>query len=188
MLTSKYLQVVEILGQPLEKFTRTVLDDTQAYVECTFAWWAPVFTRTMDNCVYGDPIGCIDSVLLNRLEANTDYVARRLYEANITQGTRHTTDAVWQRHMYLFYADTLRIRDNIEAVRASGIINPDTPILDVLLADGTPLYTVINEWEKCLFDIKVLLDGREENMQRRLGTFSLGTSFGLQLVRRYTHG
>lgn len=185
MLTTKYVQVVDILGEPADKFERDEWDVAAAHnVSYTFAWWQPVFTRKLENCVYGDPIGCIDQVLLNRLESNTDYIARRLYEVNIKQGNRQPVDTVWQRQMYLFYADTLRIRKNIMAVRNSGIIDPSTPAPEILQSGGMPLYTVINDWEKCLFDIKQLLDGGEMNLIRRLGTFALSTNFYHQLIRR----
>ena len=185
MLTSKYAQVVQILGEPAEKFERVEWDVAAAQnISYTFAWWKPVFNRTLANCVYGDPIGSIDQVFMNRIESNTDFISRLLREALIKYGDTQFIDTIWTRELYLFYDDLLRIKDNIAALRASGYFNPDTPIPKEIAANGYPGYALINDWEKCLFDIYQLLKGGETNLVRRLGTFSLSESYYAQLIRR----
>ena len=185
MLTSKYAQVVQILGAPAEKFERTEWDpEAGEYASYTFAWWKPVYNRTLANCVYGDPIGSIDQVFMNRIEADTEYLDRLLYEACIPHGAVDGVDLVWTRELYLFYDDLYRIKTNIAALRASGYFTPDTPIPKEVAANGYPGYALINDWEKCLFDIYQLLKGGGENLVRRLGTFSLGDNYYLQVFRR----
>lgn len=185
MLTSKYAQVVQILGEPTEKFERVEWDVATAQnVSYTFAWWKPVFNRTLANCVYGDPIGSIDQVFMNRIEANTDFISRLFYETCTYHDIMQFVDTVWTRELYLFYDDLLRIKSNIAALRASGYFNPDTPIPKEIAANGFPGYALINDWEKCLFDIYQLLKGGETNLVRRLGTFSLSESYYMQLIRR----
>lgn len=185
MLTSKYQQVVSILGEPLEKFERTEWDvATAQMLSYTFAWWKPVFTRTLANCVYGDPIGSIDQVFMNRIEANTDFIDRLFLENVIYRQNASFVDTVWNRRMYVFFADLARIESNIESLRASGYFTPDTPIPKEIPANGFPGFSLINDWEKCLFDIYQLFKGGESNLVRRLGTFSLSENYFQQVIRR----
>lgn len=185
MLTSKYNNVVSILGPPDASFTRTeTAVPSGAVTNMTFAWWMPVTNRTLNNCVYGDPIGCIDRVLMNRLEANADYVSRLFTEALIQCGTLSEVSTVWDRSMYVYYADLARIRNNIATLRATGIFEIDTPTPVLINANDFPTFDIINGWEKCLLDIKNLLDGMSTNLVRRLGTFTLSTTYGHQVIRR----
>lgn len=190
MLPAQFEQIVVINGNPEERFSRTeviiseVRKEPPTTKELIFGWWRPIYNRTLANCVYGDPIGCIDQVLLNRLEANVDFLARLCEEYFIGVGETIIKDAAWRRNMYVYYNDLKRISDNINTLRSTGYIEADTPIAPLISADGFPTYIEINNWEKCLFDIRTLIAGAQNNLRRPLGTFSLSTNFGYQVIRR----
>lgn len=190
MLPAQFEQIVVINGNPEERFSRTeiIISDVRkeppTTKELIFGWWRPIYNRTIANCAYGDPIGCIDQVLLNRLEANVDFLARLCEEYFIGVGAITIQDFAWKRNMYVYYADLERIRNNITALRATGYVESDTPTAPLISANGFPTFEEINNWEKCLFDIRALIAGAQNNLRRPLGTFSLSTNFGYQVIRR----
>lgn len=185
MLTSQLEAIIAVNGMPEDRFERTepTYSDTTT-VSLSFGWFTPVYTRTLSDCVYGNPIGCIDRILLNRLEANVDYAARLFDEYAIGASGVSVRGVPWSVREYLYYADLLRIRNNITRIRNIGYIYPGTPKAPVINANGFPTYDAINAWEKCLLDMRnVLLDVKRIN-NRALGTFTLGTDYALQLLRR----
>lgn len=155
MTENKYTAVVAILGQPA-----VTLFGQPPYATTSdiFAWWTPVIDRTLADCVYGNPKGCIDQVLLNRLEANTEYIKYKLDILNFISDRISKSGVVWIRNLYIKYSDIERIRSNIEKLRNSGIIFDGTPIPQKILGCECPGYELINEWECILYDINVMLD------------------------------
>lgn len=146
-----------------------------AYVE-VFAWWTPVTDRVLDDCVYGNSKGCIDSVLLNRLEADTDYIKYLLDEHHLKVSELQAVDTVWHRKLYLLYGEMERIRSNIETIRSSGIIETSTPIPQEVKGCDKPGYAIINEWERILYDMHSILIGITMG-RRPLGTFNCGFAY-----------
>lgn len=185
MLTTQLEQIIAINGSPEERFERTeIVIPGGSTVSLSFGWWTPVYTRVRADCVYGNPIGCIDQVLLNRLEANVDFVSRLCEEYHIKFTGTTVKDATWTRVQYVYYNDLKRIRDNIKSLRDTGFIESSTPDVQLISANAFPNYLQINEWEKCLLDIRLLIAGSQTNLRRPLGTFSLSSSFGHQVIRR----
>lgn len=185
MLTSQLEAIIAVNGMPEDQFERAEpIIPGNGTVSLSFGWFTPIYTRTLDDCVYGNPIGCIDIVLLNRLEANTDYLSRLCLEYHVLVDPQEPKDEVWQRTMYVYYADLLRIRNNITRLRNSGYIESSTPKAPLIAANGYPTYADINAWEKCLYDIRTLIKGSQTNLQRPLGTFSMSTKYWSQFIRR----
>lgn len=154
MTENKYTAVVAILGKP-----DATLFGQPPYAATSdiFAWWTPVIDRTLSDCVYGNHKGCIDQVLLNRLEANTEYIKYKLDTLNFVSSRINKSSIVWLRNLYVKYSDIERIRSNIEKLRNSGIIFDGTPIPQKILGCERPGYELINEWERVLYDINVML-------------------------------
>lgn len=146
-----------------------------AYIE-VFAWWTPVTDRVLDDCVYGNSKGCIDSVLLNRLEADTDYIKYLLDEHHLKVSELSTVDTVWHRKLYLLYGEMERIRSNIETIRSSSIIETSTPIPQEVKGCDKPGYAIINEWERIMYDMHSILIGITMG-RRPLGTFNCGFAY-----------
>ena len=141
-----------------------------------FAWWTPVTDRVAADCIYGNSKGCIDSVLLNRLEADTEYITYLLDEHHLKVSELSTVDTVWHRKLYLLYGEMERIRSNIETIRNSGIIETSTPIPQEVKGCDKPGYVVINEWERILYDMYSILIGITMG-RRPLGTFNCGFAY-----------
>lgn len=173
MTEDKYAAVVDLLGPP-----DAVLSGQPPYAATTdvFAWWTPVIDRTAADCVYGNPKGCIDQVLLNRLESNTEYIKYLLDVHHLKAGALSIVDTVWHRKLYLLYGEMERIRSNIETIRSSGIIETSTPIPQEVKGCDKPGYVVINEWERILYDMRCILIG-VTTARRPLGTFNCGFAY-----------
>ena len=176
MTEDKYTAVVAILGQP-----DATLQGQPPYAAAgsVFAWWAPVIDRTLADCVYGNPKGCIDSVVLNRIESDTEFIRYLLSIHHLHAGDLSSSDVVWHRKLYVLYESMERIRSNITAIRQSNIIEADTPEPAYLAAGSLPTYTVINGWERVLFDMYAILTGISLS-SRPLGTFDCGMSYTAQ--------
>lgn len=175
MTSDKYIEVVSVLGQPDKQFTWT--DELGVAHYC--GWWTPIFHRTLANCVYADPIGCVDKILLNRLEADTDYLDILLRKQGyFCEGTSQVA-FVWQREMYIYYADLLRIKDNIKKLRDLGFYDYTTTQPTEVAAEGVPTFEQINNWERCLYDTLATLTAVNE-WPRVLGTFKAGNDYQLQ--------
>lgn len=190
MLPELLNKIIAINGAPEERFERTDVITNKGrrteptYLKLAFGWFQPIYWRTAADCVYGNPIGCIDSILLNRLEANIDFLTRVLDERNIYHHVTAITDTVWERKRYVAYDDLSRISTDITNLRISGYIESNTPIAPLISSGGFPNYRQINDWEKCLYDIRLLVRGADENLNRPLGTFSLSSTAGPQFIRR----
>ena len=176
MTEDKYAAVVDLLGPP-----DAVLSGQPPYAATTdvFAWWTPVIDRTAADCVYGNPKGCIDQVLLNRLEANTEYIKYLLDVHHLKAGALSTVDTVWHRKLYVLYESMERIRSNIVTIRQSNIIEASTPEPTYLAAGSLPTYNAINDWERVLFDMYAILTGISLS-SRPLGTFDCGMQYTAQ--------
>lgn len=173
MTADKYNEVVAILGTPDE-----ILAGQPPYAATNdiFVWWTPVIDRTLADCVYGNPKGCIDSVVLNRIESDTEFIRYLLSIHHLHAGDLSSSDVVWHRKLYVLYESMERIRGNIMAIRQSNIIEADTPEPTYLAAGSLPTYTVINDWERVLFDMHAILTGISLS-NRPLGTFDCGMSY-----------
>lgn len=69
--------LTEQLGVPLDTkiLHRLKLSDGSYTVENFVAFWMPVFDRVLADCVYGNPKGCFDSAVFNRIEYNMQYLS-----------------------------------------------------------------------------------------------------------------
>lgn len=163
MTEDKYNAVVAILGPPNEVLTGQPPYATEQDI---FAWWTPVIDRTLDDCVYGNPRGCIDQTLLNRLESDIDYIEYKLATLNFVADNIDKSDGVWTRQLYVLYSDMERIRSNLEILCNSGAVLADTPIPQKIHGCEQPGYELINEWERILYDIKAVLTAIERSRLR----------------------
>lgn len=119
----------------------------------TVYWITPVFDRVLEDCIYGNSKGCIDSETLNRIENNVQYLKELFDMHNIFYVKDITTVTTWTRTMY-FRIDALnRIKSNILQLRASTVINTDTPNITLDQAEQPQLWNVWNDMERILFDI-----------------------------------
>ena len=176
MTSDKLSNVISVLGPPDAQFVWT--DDWNTTHYC--GWWAPIYTRTLANCVYGDPIGCIDKVLMNRLEANTDYLDIALRKQLYVHENTSQVATVWQREMYIHYSDMRRIKVNIQRLRESGFFDDTTTVMPTEIAsEGIPTFEQINNWERCLYDTFDTLNAVNE-WPRVLGTFKAGNDYQRQ--------
>lgn len=72
-----FFNLIFELGMPLTfKVLDTVkLSDGSACITNVVAFWQPVYDRVPADCVYGNPKGCFDSKVFNRIEYNMRYLA-----------------------------------------------------------------------------------------------------------------
>jgi hypothetical protein len=118
------------------------------------AWWQPVFDRTLDDCVYGNPKGSITFQTLNRIEADTEFLIQRFrqcwiwYDQNV-----FVQPAKWLRTLYFRISELNRIKQNIINIRKAKVVNIDTPMLTTGSAEDPQHYTTFNDMERILFDI-----------------------------------
>lgn len=146
-------------------------------------WITPVFDRTLEDAVYGNPKGCVDAVTLNRIEGNTNYLFQRFKEHHIPYGIDYVPVLrAWDRTKYIRVSTFNDIKHNIMHLRASAFRYNSTPILtDSQAYDGVP-YTELNDMEKILYDINQLLES-SRTAARVEGTFTLGSNYQRQYIR-----
>lgn len=183
MLQTLFEHIVQVNGEPAKKVVVPAVVDGEA-VQLYYAWYTPVTDRVSTDCVYGNPKGCIDQVLLNRLEANTDFVQYLLQLIGQWRLPATITEIAWQRQMYLYYEDVSRIQDNIAGLRASGVVSAGTPETVILEDSSLPTFEDINNWEECLLQLHNMLTATANLPQRCLNAFSLGESYWMQVLRR----
>lgn len=183
MQQTLFEHIVQVNGEPAKKVVVPSVVDGEA-VQLYYAWYTPITDRVSTDCVYGNPKGCIDQVLLNRLEANTDFVQYLLQLIGQWHLPANITEIAWQRQMYLYYEDVSRIQDNIAGLRASGVVSAGTPETVILEDSSLPTFEDINNWEECLLQLHNMLTATANLPQRRLNAFSLGESYLMQVLRR----
>ena len=183
MRQTLFEHIVQVNGEPAKKVVVPAVIDGEA-VQLYYVWYTPVTDRVNTDCVYGNPKGCIDQVLLNRLEANTDFVQYLLQLLGQWHIPATISEVAWQRQMYLYYEDVSRIQDNIAGLRASGVVSAGTPETVILEDSSLPTFEDINNWEECLLQLHNMLTATANLPQRRLNAFSLGESYLMQVLRR----
>ncbi len=174
MDATKYADVVAILGAP---------DETKVNGDQTYGWWAPVFDRVLADCVYGNHKGCIDSIFLNRVESNTEFIAYYLRTYYIPYVTIVDQESAWNRQMYSLIGNFTRIQQNILDVETSEIVRESTPTFNMAIKETSPTYVMLNAMEEILWDMKMLLDSMPY-VYRISGTFSCGNDYLMQIIRR----
>lgn len=183
MRQTLFEHIVQVNGEPAKKVVVPAVVDGEA-VQLYYAWYTPVTDRVSTDCVYGNPKGCIDQILLNRLEANTDFVQYLLQLIGQWHVPATISEIAWQRQMYLYYEDVSRIQDNIAGLRASGVVSAGTPETVILEDSSLPTFEDINNWEECLLQLHNMLTATANLPQRRLNAFSLGEVYLMQVLRR----
>lgn len=144
-------------------------------------WIDPVYDRAAANIVYGDSKGCLDAAVLNRIENNVQYITDAFIADHIPCVTTRQKDE-WSRTDYIKLTPFNAIKQNIMNIRNTGYCYTTTPTLSMSVAGALLSYQELNNMEKILFDAKQLLDGAK-GMQRKLGTFSAGSSYQRQYIR-----
>lgn len=119
--------LTEQLGSPLDtKILRKLkLSDGSYAVENFVAFWMPVFDRVLADCVYGNPKGCFDSAVFNRIEYNMQYLAYMIEQLGY-QPIHYDHSAV-QRDFYLLTDTWNRLKQsmlNCKAFYADSITFP----------------------------------------------------------------
>lgn len=183
MRQTLFEHIVQVNGEPAKKVVVPAVIDGEV-VQLYYVWYTPVTDRVNTDCVYGNPKGCIDQVLLNRLEANTDFVQYLLQLLGQWHVPATISEVAWQRQMYLYYEDVSRIQNNIAGLRASGVVSAGTPETVILEDVSLPTFEDINNWEECLLQLHNMLTATTNLPQRRLNAFSLGESYLMQVLRR----
>lgn len=143
-------------------------------------WLTPVTDRVAADCVYGNPKGCYDFRVANRIESNTQYIGELLLAiCHTSYNNVYVTD--WTRNSGYLLTDFNRLKKLIVSFRQSGIVRESTPEISL---DVAPLsYTEINAMEQILLDVKTALPGLPY-MYRTLGTFTSSNNYVLQVIRR----
>lgn len=88
----------------------------------------------------------------------------------------------WRRNDYYLVGKFNQLKHDIMQIRASGLFYADTPELTDSSAGSLLGYQEMNNIERVLYDAKQLLDGMKA-VQRKLGTFSAGSSYQRQYIR-----
>ena len=141
-----------------------------------YAWWTPVTDRIAADCVYGNPKGCVNSVFLNRVESDADFLFYLLDQYHLKHETEQEVDTVWERTLYLRYKDLKRIRTNLDRLWSTSIVEQYTAEPMDVESKGGMTYVLANTWELTMADMKSILDGIAV-MRRPLGTFECGATY-----------
>ena len=182
MTPSKYAACVAVLGEPAEYIDETP-SELPEFNGQVFAWWTPVFDRTLEDCVYGSQKGSLDAVFLNRVEANVDYLAFRIAALHRPKIVWTAKSAAWTRQLYLFATDFNRIQQNILNLRTAGPLATDTPTFVLSNANVGVSHETANAMEKILYDMRKVLNSINSR-RRPLNGFVLSQNIGTQYVRR----
>lgn len=105
--------LTEQLGSPVDTkiLHRLKLSDGSYAVDSFVAFWAPVFDRVLADCVYGNPKGCFDSAVFNRIEYNMQYLAYMIEQLGY-QPIHYDHSAV-QRDFYLLTDTWNRLKQSM---------------------------------------------------------------------------
>lgn len=146
------------------------------------AWWAPVVDRTLEDCVYGNPKGCLSAEVLTRIEADSDFLFWYALQLGYYTQDLYPMDS-WDMTKYALWNKLENIRTNVRIVRSQGFLDIATPEPPALVVKAAVPHTTINDWEQVLLDTKLCIDGATKLM-RICGTFYAGDSYTLQIIRR----
>lgn len=105
--------LTEQLGTPLDTkiLRRLKLSDGSYTVENFVAFWMPVFDRVLADCIYGNPKGCFDSAVFNRIEHNMQYLSYMIEQQGYYP-IHYDHEAV-QRDFYLLTDTWNRLKQSI---------------------------------------------------------------------------
>lgn len=110
-----------------------------------------------------------------RIEDNISYLATTLtsygYPISIT-----AYGGTWSRYSVIYLDDLDRIKNNIQAIIDGFYGNPNSPTL--VLGSRDMSYTIANDIEKVIADLKELLDGMVYSF-KICGTFNCGATIFL---------
>ena len=119
----------------------------------TVSWITPVFDRTLEDCVYGNPKGSLTVEVLQRIENNVLFIKQLFDELGISYNRDIQVKLDWHREEYLRISELRRIERNIQHLRESRLISQDTPELALSVANMPLLYTHLNDMERICFDL-----------------------------------
>lgn len=160
MRYSTYLRVVEILGPP----ARTIVTNMKTHktgeeeIKEIEAWWPPIFDRVLEDCVYGNHKGCIDRVLLNRLECNMRYVKHRLNVLSYFPYFYNNAAFPWDRIHYYKQNSMNGIEQSIKNMQKDFAKYPGMSEIILSQADRAIDFNQINLLEYSLYDLNYLID------------------------------
>lgn len=165
MRYATYLRVVEILGPPAHTIITNVrvLKTGEEEIREIEAWWPPVFDRVLEDCVYGNHKGCIDRVLLNRLECNLRYVKYRLSVLSYFPYFFINTSFPWDRIHYYRQANMNGIEQSIKNMQYDFAKYPGLAEIVLSEAEHGISFSHINLIEYSLYDLNYLIDTFYEN-------------------------
>lgn len=158
-----------------------VIDRTLADVDYIKSMLAKIKLIGYDNLTSGEKTewnahnykGALNYSDLVRIDDNIKYLADTLnsYGYSITISYRG-----WNTGNIPIVADIDRIINNITAIETGFYSDPTSPTL--VLGSRTMDYSRVNDIEKCILDLKVLVDGMEYSI-KRCGTFNCGATIFL---------
>lgn len=135
------------LGTPLDTkiLRRMKLSDGSYTVENFVAFWTPVFDRVLADCVYGNPKGCFDSAVFNRIEYNMQYLNYMLGQ----QGYYpiHYDHVAVQRDFYLLTDTWNRLKQSIFNCKEFYVDVIDFPVVSLSKPCELVDYVQINNVE-----------------------------------------
>ena len=139
-----YSQLCEILGTPVK---------TLPVADGVVALWSPIYDRTPEDIVYGNPKASFDFVTLNRICANAEFLAEILHTAGITANYTFRTK-VYAREQYI----TISVFNSIIAIyRTFELAIYRKYLSQYHVAMQLLDYTTINTIERCLYDAQEIL-------------------------------
>lgn len=117
------------LGTPLDTkiLRRLKLSDGSYTVENFVAFWMPVFDRVLADCVYGNPKGCFDSAVFNRIEHNMQYLSYMIEQQGYYP-IHYNHEAV-QRDFYLLTDTWNRLKQSMLNCKAFYAAVADFPVV-----------------------------------------------------------
>lgn len=165
MLYSSYLTILDILGPPDHLVVTNAKQNSggEEEIKEVEAWWRPVFDRTLSDCVYGNHKGCIDRLVLNRIECNLRYIKYRLEQLFYFPAFYVSKEFPWDRIHYFRRNNLNGIEQNIKNMQEAFTKRPDTPSIVLSAANSLLRYEQINLIEYSLYDINQLIDILYEN-------------------------
>ena len=75
----------------------------------TVSWITPVFDRTLEDCVYGNPKGSLTVEVLQRIENNVLFIKQLFDELGISYNRDIQVKLDWHREEYLRISELRRI-------------------------------------------------------------------------------
>ena len=149
-------------------------------------WQTPIYNRTLEDVAYAnanraspEPLkGARNYTDLNRISGNIAFVRDTLTSLGYTIPAMQSRDD-WIKTDFPKESDIANLKADVAAIRATGIVSPQTPLTPDLPYTH---YQKINDIEKIIFDIEAALR-RAEKISYNAGAFYAYSAAGWRFGR-----